>query len=151
MIGMLPGAGADIAGWVSLAVSKRLRRGHATDADLDALADATAANSSALAGAWIPALVFGVPGDSVTAIVIGVLLMKDVTPGPTIFEEQAELVAGLYLIFLLANLVLLPVGWLAIRLGQQVVRVPRNVLCRSSCSSACSARTRSAAASSTSA
>lgn len=128
VIGMLPGAGADIAGWVSLAVSKRLRRGRGGDDDLDALADATAANSSALAGAWIPALVFGVPGDSVTAIVIGVLLMKDVTPGPTIFEEQAELVAGLYLIFLLANLVLLPVGWLAIRLGQQVVRVPRNVL-----------------------
>ena len=44
----------------------------------------------ALAGSWIPALVFGIPGDSVTAIVIGVLMMKNITPGPEIFTDPAR-------------------------------------------------------------
>jgi TctA family transporter len=133
LVGMLPGAGADIAAWISLAASKRLRRTTTEDTaseepSLSGIADATAANNAALAGSWIPALVFGIPGDSVTAIVIGVLLMKNVTPGPKVFAEQASLVYSIYLLFLLANLVLLPVGLAAIKLGGIIVRVPRRLL-----------------------
>jgi putative tricarboxylic transport membrane protein len=129
-IGMLPGAGADIASWVSMAVAKRLSKKprESNEASLDGFAEATTANNSALAGAWIPALVFGIPGDSVTAIVIGVLMMKNIKPGPEIFEKQAVLVYSLYLIFILANLVLIPVGLLAIKAGGYVVRVPQRVL-----------------------
>lgn len=133
LIGMLPGAGADIAAWVSLGVSNRLRRSSAQpepaeSPSADGLSDATTANSAALAGGWVPTLIFGIPGDSVTAIVIGVLMMKDVKPGPDIFERQRPLVYSIYLTFLLANLMLLPIGWLAIKLGGLVVRTPRRVL-----------------------
>ncbi len=83
VIGALPGAGADIAAWISYAVSKRFSKepekfgtGH-----VEGIVDAGAANNSALAAAWIPALVFGIPGDSITAIVIGVLYMKGMNPG----------------------------------------------------------------------
>ena len=130
LIGMLPGAGADIAAWVSLGVSKRFSK-HPEEygrGSLAGISDATTANSAALAAAWIPALVFGIPGDSVTAIIIGVLLMKNITPGPQIFETQAVVVYSLYFIFILANLVLIPVGMLAIKAGGYVVRVPRRVL-----------------------
>lgn len=130
LIGILPGAGADIAAWVSFAVSKKSSRhpesyGKGT---LEGIGDATAANNSALAGAWVPALVFGIPGDSVTAIVIGVLMMKDLQPGPRIFSAQPELVYAIYLTFLVANLVLIPVGYLAIRAGRWIVQVPRQFL-----------------------
>ena len=130
VIGMLPGAGADIGSWVSMAASKRSseKPERYGEDSLEGIADATTANNSALAGTWIPALVFGIPGDSITAIVIGVLLMKNVNPGPAIFEEQAVLVYSIYALFILANLVLLPVGWLAIKAGSWVVRVPRRVL-----------------------
>ncbi len=129
-IGILPGAGADIASWVAMAVSKRLNPKSITDAEesLTGLADATTANNSAIAGAWIPALVFGIPGDSITAIVIGVLLMKNVKPGPEIFEKQAVLVYSLYILFILSNLVLLPIGLIAIKVGGYIVRVPPRVL-----------------------
>jgi TctA family transporter len=131
LIGMLPGAGADIASWVALGVSRKSRDDGSEPDDegaLGRLADATTANSSALAGAWIPALIFGIPGDSVTAIVIGVLMMKDLRPGPEIFEKQPIIVYGLYLIFIVANLVLLPIGLAAIKAGGLVLRVPRRVL-----------------------
>jgi TctA family transporter len=75
----------------------------------------------------VPTLVLGIPGDSVTALVIGILMMKDVTPGPAIFGEGG-LARDIYLLFVLANLVLLPVGFLAIRAGRALVRVPHRVL-----------------------
>ncbi|QEG40874.1 tripartite tricarboxylate transporter permease [Roseimaritima ulvae] len=138
LIGMLPGAGADIAAWVAFAVAKRPRskkqanKGPVNDRQrreaIHAIGDASTANSSALAGGWIPTLVFGIPGDSVTAIVIGVLMMKNVTPGPAIFENQPALVYSIYLVFILANLVMLPIGWLAIRLGARIVRIPKPYL-----------------------
>ena len=130
IVGMLPGAGADIGAWVSLAASKRLSKKPEQygRGSLEGIADATSANSSALAGAWVPALVFGIPGDSITAIVIGVLLMKNIKPGPEIFEKQAALVYSIFLIFFLANLVLIPIGFLAIKAGGYVVKIPRRTL-----------------------
>ncbi len=131
-IGMLPGAGADLAAWISYAVSKRFSRRpeeYGTGSE-EGLADATTANNAALGSAWIPSLVFGIPGDSVTAIALGVLLMKNIEPGPRIFTDPAQqpLVLGIVIAFILANLVLLPIGFLAIQMGTLLVRVPRRVL-----------------------
>lgn len=130
VVGALPGAGADIAAWMSYAISKKMSRtpekfgtGHP-----EGLAEAGAANNAALAGAWIPALVFGIPGDSITAIAIGVLYMKNMNPGPTIFVNQPENVYAVFMIFLLANLFLIPLGWLCIKVASRLLRVPRNML-----------------------
>ena len=130
LIGILPGAGADIAAWVSYGVSKR---SSATPeqygrGSLEGVADAGAANNAALAGAWVPALTLGIPGDSITAIVLGIMMMKNLQPGPEIFERQAVLVHSLYLVFILANLALLPAGFLAVRAAGRLVRVPRHTL-----------------------
>lgn len=134
-VGMLPGAGADMAAWISYALAKRFSKTPEKygKGSIEGIGAATGANNAALGGAWIPALVFGIPGDSVTAIAIGVLLMKNVTPGPAIFEvsedgTQATLVMSIYLVFILANLLLLPFGWLAIRTGSMLIRIPRNIL-----------------------
>ncbi|MCA3598444.1 MAG: tripartite tricarboxylate transporter permease [Methylobacterium sp.] len=130
VIGALPGAGADIAAWISYALSKRFSKepqkfgtGH-----VEGIVDAGAANNSALAAAWIPALVFGIPGDSITAIVIGVLYMKGMNPGPTVFLQNPQLIYAVFLIFVIANLLMLPLGWAAIKSAKQVLRVPKNVL-----------------------
>ncbi|MEM9658302.1 MAG: tripartite tricarboxylate transporter permease, partial [Planctomycetota bacterium] len=135
VVGMLPGAGADIAAWISYAVSKRLSRDPQQygKGSLEGIGDATGANNAALGGAWIPALVFGIPGDSVTAIALGVLLMKNITPGPGVFDavenpQQAALVASIYATFVIANLMLLPLGLIAIRAGAVLITVPRHVL-----------------------
>ncbi len=129
-VGMLPGAGADIASWVSVAASKRASRTPEEYGrySLDGVGDGAAAKNAALAGAWVPALVFAIPGDSITAIVIGVLLMKDVTPGPDIFIKQADIVYSIYLLFVLAHLVLAVAGVAAIKAGGLIRRVPRRTL-----------------------
>ena len=129
-IGALPGAGADIAAWISYAISKKFSRtpekfgeGH-----VEGLVEAGSSNNGSLSGAWIPSLVFGIPGDSITAIVIGVLYVKGINPGPTIFITQPEMVYSVFLIFILANIVMLPMGWLAIRLASRILSVPQRIL-----------------------
>ncbi len=130
MIGALPGAGADIAAWIAYGISKRFSKtpekfgtGH-----IEGVVEASAANNAALSGAWIPALVFGIPGDSITAIVIGVLYLKGMNPGPAIFIENPERIYAVFIIFFLANLLLLPLGWGLIRAARNVLLVPRKVL-----------------------
>ncbi len=130
LVGALPGAGADIAAWMSYAISKKMSKepekfgtGH-----VEGIIEAGAANNSALAGAWIPALVFGIPGDSITAIVIGVLYMKNMNPGPTLFTQNPQNIYAVYLLFIIANLIMIPLGFLCIKTAKQILRVPRNIL-----------------------
>lgn len=125
-VGALPGAGADIAAWMSYAMSKRLSKepekfgtGH-----VEGIVEAGAANNSALGGAWIPALVFGIPGDSITAIAIGVLYLKNLNPGPTLFVHNPQNIYAVFIIFMLAQILMLPFGWLAIKVAKQLLRIP---------------------------
>ena len=129
LVGFLPGAGSDVGSWVATSVQKM------TGSDEDELAQdrvvlsGTTSNNAAVASAWIPALSLGLPGDTVTAIVLGVFMMKGITPGPLLFENDLSLVWALYLTFLASNLLLLPLyGLLTARLAALVVRVPFNLL-----------------------
>ena len=130
LVGALPGAGADIAAWMSYAVSKKMSKepekfgtGH-----VEGIVESGSANNSALAGAWIPALVFGIPGDSITAIVIGVLYMKNMNPGPTLFTQNPQNIYAVYLLFIVANLIMIPFGWACIKASKRILQVPRNIL-----------------------
>ncbi len=129
-VGFLPGAGADVGSWVSSSFQKMSRGGRETEADdEDVVVAGTSSNNAAVASAWIPALSLGLPGDTITAIVLGVFLMKGITPGPTLFQTDASLVWSLYATFIVANVVLLPLfGFLTARIAAVIVRVPVRLL-----------------------
>jgi putative tricarboxylic transport membrane protein len=129
-VGALPGAGADIAAWMSYAMSKKFSKepekfgtGH-----VEGIVESGSANNSALAGAWIPALVFGIPGDSITAIVIGVLYMKNMNPGPTLFTTNPQNIYAVFLLFIVANIIMIPLGILCIKVAKRILKVPREIL-----------------------
>ncbi|MDQ7850741.1 MAG: tripartite tricarboxylate transporter permease, partial [Armatimonadota bacterium] len=104
-VGFLPGAGSDFAAWVCSNM-ERLRGG---DKEEVALAGTTANNAS-IAGDWVPALSLGIPGDTLTAIILGMFISLGITPGPALFAEHWDWVVNLYGAFLLASLVLMPLG-----------------------------------------
>ena len=127
IIGVLPGAGADMAAWVSYAMAKRFSKtpekfgtGHP-----EGLIEAGASNNASLASGWVPSLLFGIPGDTITAIAIGVLYMKGLNPGPTLFTEKASSMYALYIIFMLGNIIMIPLGIIMIRLASVVLRAKR--------------------------
>ncbi|MDZ4698131.1 MAG: tripartite tricarboxylate transporter permease [Rhodothermales bacterium] len=128
IVGFLPGAGADIGAWVATSVQKMRATQDDDDAQRVVLAG-TCSNNAAVASAWIPALSLGLPGDTVTAIVLGVFLMKGITPGPLLFEQNMPLIWALYTTFVISNLLLLPLyGYMTGRLADVVVRAPFNLL-----------------------
>lgn len=130
IIGIQPGSGADMASWMSYAMSKKFSKepekfgtGH-----VEGIVESGAANNSSLAGAWIPAIVFGIPGDSITAIAIGVLYLKNMNPGPMIFVNNPENIYAIFLVFILANIIMIPLGWLTVKIATKILKVARNIL-----------------------
>jgi putative tricarboxylic transport membrane protein len=131
LIGFLPGAGGGISTWVSYAIALRFSKRDPVTGKHDpmvGIVEAGAANNSGLAGSWIPTLVFAIPGDALTAIVLGVLLLKGVVPGPAIFTDSATLVYAILMLFVLANILMVPLGWAAIRTASYALRMPRPML-----------------------
>jgi TctA family transporter len=128
-IGFLPGAGADIAAWVSVSLQKLSGRSSDESAQENAVLAGSSSNNASVAGTWIPALSLGLPGDSITAIVLAVFLMKGLTPGPLFFVNEIGLVWSLYATFIVANLFLLPgFGFLTARIARFITKTPLNLL-----------------------
>ena len=130
VIGALPGAGADIAAWVSYGTAKKASKtpeqfGKGCE---EGVVAPTSANNAALGGAWIPAMVFGIPGDSITAIVLGAMIMYGLQPGPMIFQSQREMVNGIFAIAFISQIMLIPFGFIGIKLFRQILRMPKNIV-----------------------
>ena len=130
MIGALPGAGADIAAWISYALSKKTSKnpeqyGKGCE---DAIIDSSSSNNASLAGSWIPSLVFGIPGDSSAAIIIGVLYMKDMQPGPSLFLFQPDKLYAVFILFLIANIALIPLALIVVNFLKKIIQINKDIL-----------------------
>lgn len=130
IIGALPGAGADIAAWGAYGMAQRTSKNgkrFGRGAEEGVIAP-TSANNAAVGGAWIPALVFGVPGDAVTAIVLGVFVVYEIVPGPQIFERSGDQVTAIFQIALVTQFLLLAAGYLGIKAFGWILRLPRGAV-----------------------
>lgn len=130
LIGALPGVGGDLAAWVTYSLAKKTSKtpelfgkGHP-----EGLVEAGATNNAALSASWIPAMVFGIPGDAVTAIAVGVLVMKGMEPGPQLLTTNPQNFYAVMLVFVIANILMLPLGYVAARSARWIFEVPRALL-----------------------
>ncbi|GGO81916.1 tripartite tricarboxylate transporter TctA [Marinobacterium nitratireducens] len=110
LIGVLPGTGASIASAVAYGTEKRFAEGDDSqfgNGDIRGLAAPEAANNASAAGSMVPMLTLGIPGSGTTAILLGALLMFNITPGPLLFEQQPQIAWGLIASMFVGNLALL--------------------------------------------
>lgn len=130
VIGALPGAGADIAAWVAYGLAKRTSKNPEEfgEGSIEGVIAPTSANNAALGGSWIPALVFGIPGDTITSIVLGAMLMYGLKPGPLIFEGERFLVNQIFTVGLISQVFLLIIGYLGIKAYTQIFKFPKNIV-----------------------
>ncbi len=130
IIGILPGAGATIASFISYDATKRLSKNPEDfgKGEVRGVAAAEAANSSSVGGALVPLLTLGIPGSATTAVLIGALMIHDLTPGPRLFVSNPGLVYGLFASLLVANVVLLVFGLFGSRLWIKVTNIPKKIL-----------------------
>lgn len=131
IVGVLPGTGASVASAVSYGVEKRLAGesgknfGHG---DIRGLAAPETANNAAAGGAMVPMLTLGIPGSGTTAILLGALLLFNVTPGPLLFEQKPEIAWGLIASMYIGNLALLIINLPLVGLFARLLTVPQQYL-----------------------
>ena len=109
-IGILPGAGGSVAAFVSYAEAMRNSKKPELygKGSREGIAAAEAANNSMCGGAFVPMLMFGIPGDPTTAIVLGVLIINGLQPGPQLLQKQLHLIAPMFASLLISALLLIP-------------------------------------------
>lgn len=132
LIGIIPGAGADIAAFVSYNESKRWTRKKSKwkfgEGRGEGVVAPEAANNSLTAGAFVPLLTLGIPGDAVAAVMLGALIIQGIRPGPQIFESSSELVYSLFSGMFVAYVFLFIIGLLGIKLFLKILDVPKSWL-----------------------
>jgi putative tricarboxylic transport membrane protein len=137
-IGVLPGAGATIASFLSYGIEKRVSK-HPEQFGKGALcgvAGPESANNAASSGAFVPLLSLGIPGSSTTAVLLGALVLLGIQPGPRLFAEHPDvvwgLIASLYIgnvMLLIQNTVMVPFFVWLLRVAQKVLPVIVATLC----------------------
>ncbi len=128
--GSIPGAGADIAAFVSYNETKRFSKDKESfgKGNPKGIASAEAGNNGVTGGALVPLLTLGIPGDAVAAVLLGALVIQGIQPGPTIFQTNGPIVYTIFAGFLVANVVMLIVGLSGIRLFTKVLKISKSFL-----------------------
>ena len=130
MLGALPGLGAEISCWIAYGAAKRASKTPQEfgRGSLDGVAAAESGNNSVCPAALIPMLVFGIPGDTVTAVLLGAFLAHGLNPGPLLFEKHGDILYSFYAVLLFTNVALLLLGLVAIRWLRHISLIPNGLL-----------------------
>ena len=129
-LGILPGAGGPIAAFISYDYARKVNK----DPDSfgqgapEGIAAPESSNNAVTGGALIPMMTLGIPGDPVTAILIGALLIHGLAPGPLLFVENGEFAYGLIFSFFWANIFNIIIALLGLRLLVKVLAIPKTYL-----------------------
>lgn len=130
IMGAIPGIGGAPAAYLSYSEAKRYssHRDNFGKGELEGVAAAESGNNGVCGATLIPLLALGVPGDIVTAVMLGAFMMHNITPGPLLFQEHLPLVYALYIGIISSSLLLLFSGMLCIRGITKLTYVPKMVL-----------------------
>jgi len=129
-IGALPGTGADIAAFVSYGEAKRWSKDPDSfgKGNIYGLTAPQAGANGVCGGAFIPMLTLGIPGDAVTAIILGALIIWGLQPGPNLFLESSKLVNTLFAGFFVASVMTLIVGLGLANFFVRIEKLPKKYL-----------------------
>ncbi len=129
-VGAIPAAGSAIAVAVTYAQEKRLSRrpqGFGKGEPVG-IAAPESANSASVGGSFVPMMTLGIPGDPITAVLMGALLIHGLRPGPMLFANNPGFVAGIYVAVFFAIVLTLLIGFAFMRAFTAILRVPRPLL-----------------------
>lgn len=129
-MGMLPGAGATVASFIAYALEKRVSRDPSRfgKGAIEGVASPEAANNACDQTAFIPTMTLGIPGSATMALMIGVLTIHNITPGPTLMTDRPEVFWGLVMSFWLGNILLIILNLPMISIWVKVLSIPYHIL-----------------------
>ena len=130
IIGATPGTGAAIASFMAYGEAKRTSK-HPEEygkGSPEAVVAAETANNGVTGATLIPMLTLGIPGDVVTAVLMGALMIQGLNPGPKLFTNNGAITYTVIIGFLIVNVLMLYMGKLAIRVFGQICKIPYSIL-----------------------
>ena len=129
-IGILPGIGGGTSNIIAYSVARQSSKEPEKFGTgiIDGVVASEASNNASIGGAMIPLLVLGIPGDTVTAMLLGGLVIKGINPGPLLFTNQAPLVYSIFFAMILSSIFMFAVMYLGMRFFVKVLTIPRYVL-----------------------
>ena len=141
VIGIMPGAGGNIASWLAYSQARRWSKTPEEfgSGSLEGIAAPEAANSASEGGSLVPTLALGIPGSNTTAILLGALSLQGLTPGPMLFSEHPEVVYSVYGSVLLTNFVVLALGYFLIKPVSKISNIKPSYVIMSVCILVCTA------------
>jgi putative tricarboxylic transport membrane protein len=129
-IGSIPGTGCDVAAFVAYGEAKRSSKHPEKFGTgiLEGVAAPEAGNNAATGGAMIPMLTLGVPGDAVTAVLLGALTIHGLQPGPMLFKDHLDVIYPIFAGMIMAQFILLIVGLSGARIFARLINIDRRIL-----------------------
>lgn len=129
-IGILPGIGGSTAGILSWMTAKKTSKHpekYGTGI-MDGVVASETSNNAVIGGALIPLLTLGIPGDGVTAMLLGAFMIHGLTPGPLLFVESADLIYTIFIACILSNVVMLVLELGGMRIFVRLLSIPKYIL-----------------------
>jgi putative tricarboxylic transport membrane protein len=129
-LGVLPGGNPVTASFVSYALERRIAKDPSRfgKGAIEGVAGPESANNSAVAGGMIPLLSLGLPSNAVTALLLGALVIQNITPGPLLAAQRPDVFWGVIASMYVGNVMLLVLNLPLIGLWVQLLRVPYRIL-----------------------
>ena len=129
-VGAIPGPGPTVAAVIAYNEEKRWAK---TDKEFgtgvdEGIAAPESSNNAVVAGALVPALALGIPGSGAIAVLIGLLVSKNIVPGPMLFSHGGPLVLAIFVGLIAGNLFLLLFGILGMKPFAAIVKIPARIL-----------------------
>lgn len=129
-IGIVPGTGGAISSFLSYNIAKKMSKnpekfGHGS---LEGIAAAESANNGTTGGAMIPMLTLGIPGEVITSVMLGALILIGVRPGPLLMVENSALVYAIFAGMFVIQFAMFGFGMAFARFSPLVLKIPRTML-----------------------
>ncbi|MEO3427444.1 tripartite tricarboxylate transporter permease [Pelagibius sp. CAU 1746] len=129
-LGALPGLGAEISCWIAYGLARKRSKKPQEfgKGSIEGVAAAEAGNNAVCPAALIPMLVFGIPGDTITAVLLGAFMAQGLLPGPLLFQKHGDVLYGLFALLVFTNILLVFFGYFAIRYLRRIALIPGGLL-----------------------
>ena len=129
-IGILPGIGGSTSGMLAYVTARNMSKNpdEFGKGNPEGIVATETANNATIGGALIPLLVLGIPGDGVTAMMLGGFLIHGLAAGPLLFVKNADVVYGIFAACIVCAIIMLIVEWTCIKGFVQVLKVPKHIL-----------------------
>lgn len=129
-VGILPGLGGATSNLIAYAAAKNSSKHPEKFGTgvIDGIVASETSNNASVGGALIPLLTLGIPGDAVTALMLGGFMIHGLTPGPLLFTNNGSLVYGIFIALFVATVLMFVLEFFGIRIFTYILKIPKHVL-----------------------